>query len=151
MDFTMLSSISTITEYQCSAVINRYKKDYPNNTLQAEDALRELVKYFWISQKHQLDLKQFPDKEELKFICGMHPEMTEIDDMWHTFLLFTKEYMAFGKKYFDIYLHHVPKPENEEYSVEEFKIEFERYLSYIYDHLGEETVRKWFSPLLVKK
>ena len=54
----MQSTLSNMLEYQNSQVIHRYKKDYPNNTLTAEEAFSELIKYFWLCQKHQLELEK---------------------------------------------------------------------------------------------
>jgi hypothetical protein len=70
--------------------------------------------------------------------------MNEIDDMWHTFLLFTKDYMSFCKDYFDEYIHHIPNTEEESMKEDQFKDNLTRYLSFIYDTLGEETVINWF-------
>ncbi len=144
----MLPSMPKLLRYQNENVLLRYEKDYPNSTLKAKDALHELLKYFWLSVKHKIDCIRNPENQDLFFPCGMYPEMQEIDDMWHTFLLFTKDYGEFCQKFFGEFLHHVPKTEENSLSKEEFKIVFARYLSYIYDHLGEDTVKKWFSVLL---
>lgn len=146
----MIIPIDKLLEYKNTQVLNRYKKDYPNNKLKAEEAFPELLKYLWISQKHKEDLCHFPEDEELSFSCGIYHEMLDIDDMWHTFLLFTKDYMAFCEQFFGKYLHHTPALEDEPAQVDDFEINFSRYLFYIYDNLGEETVRKWFGQLLVE-
>ena len=88
--------------------------------------------------------KIYPEKNELNFICSIYPEMNEIDDMWHTFLLFTKDYMSFCIDYFDEYIHHIPNTEEESMKEDQFKDNLTRYLSFIYDTLGEETVINWF-------
>lgn len=74
----------------------------------------------------------------------MHKEMEEIDNMWHTFLLFTKDYMSFCDKYFKCYIHHNPFDKNIIELEKDFIDELTKYLSYIYDNLGEETLIKWF-------
>lgn len=68
-------------------------------------------------------------------------------DMWHTFLLFTKDYMFFCENYFNEYIHHTPNTLEDEFTEEQFKTDFTNYLSFIYDNLGEETVVKWFDSL----
>lgn len=140
----MLPALEELLRYKNEKIIQRYLTDYKDNKLTPEDALEELLKYFWLTQKHSLDKNQFPNTEELDFMCAIHDEMSEIDDMWHTFLLFTREYMHFCNHYFGTYIHHIPTAEDEYLAPAEFEINFGRYLSYIYDNLGEQTVIKWF-------
>src|SRR5215216_2344512 len=90
-------SLHEILKYQNENIIHRYEKDHSNNKLNGKDAFNELMKFFWLIQKHKNDKFLNPTQEELKFICAIYPEMNEIDDMWHTFLLFTKDYMSFAK------------------------------------------------------
>ncbi len=81
--------------------------------------------------------------------------MTLLDEMWHAIILFSKQYTNFCTEYFGFYIHHGPTTSAEK---EELKKEIEKdpeaYLkkteenltlqySYIYDHLGEETLQKW--------
>jgi len=75
----------------------------------------------------------------------MYPEMREIDDMWHTFIIFTKDYTDFCMQSFGCYMHHTPKTTEEEFKPDNFEVEFSGYLSYVYENLGEDTVKKWFS------
>jgi hypothetical protein len=65
--------------------------------------------------------------------------------MWHTFLLFTKDYLNFCNNYLDgEFFHHVPLSEPiEDLDINNYELELSRYLSYIYDRLGEETLIKW--------
>jgi len=141
----ILPDINQLLEYNNPWIIARYEKDHPNNKLSANETLRELVKYFWICQKHKQDKESHPQDEGLDFVCSMHPEMHEIDDMWHTFLLFTQDYAKFCKTYFLSFIHHVPNMNEEKPGFDHFELQFTRYLSYVYDHLGKETLSIWFS------
>lgn len=141
----MLPELSQLLEYSNNQILNRYQNDYPNNSLAAEEALRELLKYFWLNQKYLMDYNNNPNVESIQFYLSIHEEMKEIDDMWHTFLLFTKEYAEFCHHYFGTFIHHHPTHDEEKLSEQEFEIDLTRYLSYIYDNLGEETVKKWFN------
>jgi len=143
-----LPELSKLLNYKNAHVLARYRKDFPENRLTAEEALTDLLKYFWLSQKHKQDCHNNPHDESLKFTCSMHYEMKEMDDMWHTFLLFTKDYQDFCQIYFGEYLHHVPETNNKLPELQRFEMDFRGYLSYIYDHLGEETVKRWFTSLL---
>lgn len=70
--------------------------------------------------------------------------------MWHTFILFTKPYADFCEKYFGHFIHHFPTTEIErEQRLENFddflNKDSQRMLSFVYDHLGEETLKTWFA------
>ena len=143
-----MKKINEIIAYQNKDIIDRYNKDYPNNKISAEEALVGVIQYLWLSQQHQIDKKNQPNNNELNFVCGVYPEMQEIDDMWHTFILFTKEYAEFCQKYFGEFMHHAPNTHVEKTDLKNFEIEFTRYLNYIYGRLGEETVKRWFSDLM---
>jgi|HubBroStandDraft_6_1064221.scaffolds.fasta_scaffold1806455_1 hypothetical protein len=136
--------LSQVSQYRNTYVIERYKKDFPNNTMAAEEAFEELIKYLWLTQKHKEDQMNFPENKELNFRCSMHNEMKEIDDMWHTFLLHTKQYMQFCEQYFGEFIHHSPTTVDDKLTADEFETDFFRYLSYIWDNLGEEAMTKWF-------
>jgi len=145
----ILPTLESLMEYTNPHVLDRYSKDHPNNKLTNKEAFADLMKYFWLCQKHKIDSDNFPDNEDLKFVCAVHKEMKEMDDMWHTFLLFTMDYADYCEKYFGEFIHHMPTTDDEEMPTdEEFSTDLTRYLSYIYDQLGEETVRSWFAPLL---
>ena len=100
----------------------------------------------WLCLKHYTDRTNNPDDKSLWFACTIHPEMEAIDDMWHTFLLFTEDYQKFCQYYLDgNFFHHVPLSDTEQkISKRKYQMELSRYLSYIYDHLGEETLMVWF-------
>ncbi len=95
----MIPHLPTLLSYKNNDVLARYTVDYPNNQLTANEAFQELMKFFWLTIKHDAEKQRFPNEEQLYFICGIHSEMKEIDDMWHTFLLFTRDYSIFCKEY----------------------------------------------------
>jgi hypothetical protein len=76
--------------------------------------------------------------------------------MWHNFILFTPQYHEFCKEHFQNYFHHLPasKKEKEERerkrianpvkAKEEYLEKLKALIEATFDHLGEETVIKWF-------
>ncbi|MDF1826781.1 MAG: hypothetical protein P1U39_00660 [Legionellaceae bacterium] len=144
-----LVSLQKVLEYSNQKVVERYEKDYPKNQLRGERALEEILKFLWLSQKHAFDLKCNPTDPRFQFKFYMYPEMVEIDHMWHTFILFTQDYVSFGETFFGEYLHHFPSMKDGEHTFDSFIDEqVNRHLSYIYDHLGADTVRLWFAKFL---
>lgn len=77
--------------------------------------------------------------------------------MWHNFILFTREYAAFCTKYFGRFVHHQPASKAEKLAYKanvqsdpaqaraDFNQKLETFISATYDHLGDDTVIKWFS------
>lgn len=143
----MQINLAKLLAYKNDNILSRYQTEYPHSKLTPEEALAELMKYMWLCHKHALDKKNYPDKKSLKFNCVMHVEMIDIDNMWHTFLLFTRDYQKFCQDYLaGIFFHHDPLlPTQKKISKRNYAAELRRYLSYIYKNLGEETLFKWFS------
>lgn len=139
-------NLDELIHYKNNKIIYRYNKDYPHATMHAEDALRELMKFIWLCLKHESDKKNNPSNVLLDFACTIHPEMCDIDNMWHTFLLFTKDYHEFCSNYLGgVFFHHEPIVDmNDNHLDERYEQELTLYLSYIYDNLGEDTLMRWF-------
>lgn len=139
-------NLKQLLKYKNSKIISRYRNDYPNANMPAKQALTELLKYIWLCQKHTADKIRFPSNISLKFRCVIHAEMEDIDKMWHTFLLFTKDYQAFCHDYLNgVFFHHQPlTTQTRNKSKIRYEKELRRYLSYIHENLGEDTLVKWF-------
>lgn len=142
----MLSSLNDILGFEHPAVVNRFRKEFPERAQDADIIFKDLLRFFWASEKHEVERRNNPQNENLDFVYIMDEEMKPIDQMWHIFLLYTKDYMDFCERYFKQYIHHVPDivpgmPQDPK----AFEKNLERFLNYSYDILGEETVKRWFS------
>jgi len=145
----ILPSLNDLLKYKNPAVLKLYNQNYPNNNLSAEQAFEEVLKYLWLSQKHTIDLETNTENSDFPSQCFMPRSMREIDEMWHEFILFTQAYSDFCMKYFGEYMHHLPNIfDNMPRPRDVVEAEVEKLLRYIYDHLGENTVRVWFSTYL---
>lgn len=145
-----LPVLSGLLNYKNPLVIKRFKRNFPQYQARAESLFIDMLKYLWLSMKHDHDKSLQLTNEELDFSCVMHHEMAIIDEMWHTFILITKDYADFCQRYFGTFLHHTPEvgEHAEDYAPldkEKFQRQLELFLSYVYDQLGEETVRSWFA------
>lgn len=144
-----LPNLNELLEYQNPAVLKLYEQNHPNNKMSAEQAFEETLKYLWLTRKHEIDLLENKNNENFPQYCVMLRSMQEIDEMWHEFILFTQDYTDFCHQYFGSYLHHLPNIfDNMPRSREEENEDIEKLLPYIYDSLGEETMRVWFAPYL---
>lgn len=141
----MLSK-NEILNFNHPAVVRRFARDFPAKAEKSQQLFNDLMAFFWLSKKHSLDRRANPEDESLKFVFIMDEEMRDIDQIWHIFLLYTKDYMDFCEHYFHEYLHHLPDivPTFEKGSFD-FETNLEKFLSYVYDNLGPEVVERWFS------
>src|SRR5262249_52864847 len=112
----------------------------------AEAIFDDLVRFLWGTRRHEIDKKNSPADDRLNFVYIMDAEMREIDQMWHVFLLYTRDYKNFCETYFGEILHHqpdlVPYFETQGFS---FLPNLEKFLDYNYDLLGPETIQRWFA------
>lgn len=142
----MLPELNTLLQYRNEDVLERFARQFPEHEESSNEIFSNLMKYFWICQKHRHDLERNPDNTALHFNCVMQQEMQIMDDMWHTFIIFTQDYFQFCETYFGEYLHHIPNVRrNRPQTQDEYKQDLELFLSYAYDHLGEETITAWFA------
>lgn len=142
----MQLTLDNLLTYKNERIIQRYTQDYPNAALSAQEALAEFLKFVWLCHQHRYDKISKPHETSLNFVCTIHVEMTEIDNMWHTFLLFTHDYQEFCRDYLNNdFFHHEPLAHIGEIDKDKYAVELENYLSYIYEKLGEATVLKWFA------
>ncbi|UBM58617.1 hypothetical protein LAG90_17600 [Marinilongibacter aquaticus] len=124
-----------------------------------ENVLSRFMDMFAVDQAEASYL--FTETKKFLYLCQMPrvfipDELLILDEMWHNFILFTKDYHAFCQKNFGRYFHHLPASKKEkelqrlknETDPEAAQKEFEDKLAYLiactYDHLGEETAIKWF-------
>lgn len=137
--------LSTVLAYANPRVLDRYRKDYPDNQLSAAEAFHDLMQYLWLSGKLKKERLEAHGGSAPGFGAFIFPVMKEMDDMWHTFLLFTSDYREFCLRHFDAFLDHAPVGDDDPRTPVE---SIEGWLHYIGRHLGEDTLRKWFKPLL---
>jgi hypothetical protein len=92
--------IKKVMDYQMPDIIARYRKDYKVS----ED----------VAKIHEVELKRYlilaGDTDDGSSLGMMS---TEVDNLWHTFLLFTKDYQIFCNEMFDKFIHHCPKTDKE--------------------------------------
>ncbi len=142
----MNNDLAYLLEYKNPKLILRYEKDYPQAEMSAETALKELLKYIWLCCKHAAEKTLNDSDEDLNFQCLMYESMKEMDYMWHTFIIHTRDYQQFCSDYLNgHYFHHDPLSSDQPEKPEpQHAQQLRRYLSYIQEHLGEETLLNWF-------
>jgi hypothetical protein len=136
-----IEQLHKILAYENEDVLSRFMDMYEVDVKEARDLFQETKKFLYLSQ---LPTVFIPD------------DLLIIDEMWHNFILFTPQYHEFCKEHFQNYFHHLPasKKEKEERerkrianpvkAKEEYLEKLKALIEATFDHLGEETVIKWF-------
>lgn len=141
-----MKPLSEIVNYTHPLVIRRFAKEHPAEAHRAEEIFADLMRFFWAGRMHEQDKKNNPRDPSLRFHYIMDEEMKSIDQMWHVFLLYTKDYMAFCDDFFGEYLHHLPDlVDKMETDNDSFGDNLERFLSYTYDRLGADVLKRWYA------
>lgn len=155
----ILPPLEEVLAYNDEDIIYKFMESYDVTFEGAKDLFNETKKWLWLCAKRKIELENVEEGED-KFNLFVDDSMIMLDEMWHTFVLFTKKYSAFCKQYFGIFLHHLPTTKSEkdavakrwqtdrEAVIAEAKEKTRKQYAYIYDalgpELGEETLNKWY-------
>jgi hypothetical protein len=110
---------------------------------------------------HDVSLEEarelFEDTKKWLWLCGTRPRsmrltvfgpMKRLDEMWHTFILFTREYTEYCMDNFGFYIHHAPttraESERDRQRAAELRDERRAMMLLLHDEFGEATLRRWF-------
>ncbi|MEQ8927741.1 MAG: hypothetical protein RLO81_18130 [Fulvivirga sp.] len=129
--------------------MDRYNVDYD----EAKEILIETKKFL------ELAAETTEDGGEGVFIDR---PLLIIDEMWHTFILHTRQYFSFCYKSFNRFIHHVPTTNKEKEAInlrlktepslvlKESEEKLKQQYSRIYDKYGPETLLKWYETWAIK-
>lgn len=81
-----------VLSYENDGIVKKYSRDYNVSINTARDRFEELKKFLFICKKYE----------------GSFSPSKVIDDIWHTFILFTKDYQIFCSQYLGGFIHHSP-------------------------------------------
>jgi hypothetical protein len=142
-------TLDEVLAYECSDVVYRFRKTYGITHEESADIFEQVKKWMWLAHQRRL--------AGLETGLSIDIPIVVIDEMWHNFVLFTKEYTAFCKDFFGYYVHHAPTTEAEETGhrshlqslprlerMQARKDRMREQYEYIYDHLGKDAFVKWY-------
>jgi hypothetical protein len=135
-----MASLEDVLRYRHPGVVRRYAKEHHATPEEAAELFRETLKWLYLCGR---GASEGPGGLAL----AVHPEIEKIDWMWHTFLLFTRDYAEFCDRHFGFFLHHVPdEGEDEGPPPEEGAVRaaLESQYAFVYDILGELTLTAWY-------
>lgn len=148
-----IAPLEEVMAFEHPDIVPKFRESWDVPVEEAEEYFMEMKRWLWLSAN---SIFERDNGEEVPALAIGH-SMLLLDEMWHTFILFTMDYQKFCFKYFGFYLNHGPTPPSEKVKMakeleedpkafqEKIETDFRKQYSYIYDHLGEATLVRWYS------
>lgn len=133
-----MSCLSAVLEYQNKEVVEYFCYHHPELSEQEVQTLfTDLLAWIWLkTQRGQMGKKTF-----------LFGPLLLLDELWHTFILHTRDYIQFSNKYFKTYVHHDVEPVGQEHVMEEEEIS--DFLHDCFNYLGSEWITRRFATALI--
>jgi hypothetical protein len=140
-----VSSLARALRYRNQDVVDRFADRFELPDRESRAIFDDTKRWLWLCS--------LPARPKL-FIS---PALLIIDEMWHTFVLFTAGYAAFCQSSFGRFIHHVPTTRRERLRTERLvernperfarrrRTEAEKQYRFIADKLGDETLVRWYA------
>lgn len=125
--------VSAVMNYDMCQMINRCKEDHNYSDADMKIIEKEFKRYFIL-----VGVKE-PDQGSL----GMYSR--DVDNLWHMFILFTKEYTHFCNNTFGRYIHHIPRIKENETLEDRQKVRnnFKNFIQRYESFFGEDIHPIW--------
>ncbi len=139
-----VGSLERALDYRADHIVHKFLERFDIPFEEAADLFEETKKWLWLAT-----VEDHP-------VMMITNDLILLDEMWHTFVLFTREYAEFCTKHLGRFVHHQPTTQAEidqnhrDYAEdpesfsaswnEKLRLELE----FIADQLGQDTVFKWF-------
>ena len=147
-------SLAYALAYSNDAVIQKFLERHDVPLAEARSLFRETKKWLWLAARAA---------DEAEAGLGATPQLAIdgplvlLDEMWHTFILFTREYTHYCHSRFGRYVHHLPTTTDEKQRRREDydrapaafrrkeRARMRAQYTYVCEQLGEPTLRRWYS------
>lgn len=139
----------SVKKYKHQGVIDRFSELYGVDLSESEQIFEDMKLWLVLAKVAKIE------NSNKSFVIDN--ALLVIDEMWHNFILFTKDYSAFCDNYFGHYLHHSPTSVEEtnrqkeifvNMSIEERQSYMMEKLRWQYEFtmvkLGKETFVRWY-------
>jgi hypothetical protein len=147
-----LKSLREALAYRNDQVVYKFMERYRLTFRQAREIFTETRRWMWLCARAEND----PSGPKPLTLIGLR-QMGIIDEMWHTFVLFTPVYEAFCHRYLGFFLHHMPSTRESQKREEALRradpegyeqrtlAKLREELAFAGQELGPATLRKWFT------
>lgn len=147
-------SLAHALAYENDGVIHKFLERHDIPLAEARSLFRETKKWLWLAARAEAEAEAGLRATPQLAIDG---PLTLLDEMWHTFILFTREYTDYCHSRFGRYVHHLPTTPEEKQRRRKVhdraptafrkreRARLRAQYTYVCRHLGEQTLRQWYS------
>lgn len=130
--------LNEVLEYKNQHIIDGLISSLDINEVSAKLLFKDGLMWLWYCNNHASEGYREIDDPILI-----------LDEVWHTFLLYTPYYTQFCLSYFGVYLHHMPTLKHREgvnvkLSREQYLKRKKRQLETVYELLGKTVFIRWY-------
>ncbi|ENO3978372.1 hypothetical protein ACBI01_002521 [Aeromonas veronii] len=134
-----LPASTEVLKYKCDAALAIFRRKFLVSSTDADELWQDTLLWLWLGKFHEIDKN--PKKPDLLVIF---PQILSIDEMWHAFILCTREYHDFCQRYFGGYIHHAPNADpGHVLSSDHFRSN----VDYVSNVLGKHIAMRWYLSL----
>jgi hypothetical protein len=133
------AGLAHLLSYRHEGVVNRFARLHGVSRERSEVLFVETMKWLWLARRAR-------EAAPPGLVLSIHPEIRGIDEMWHVFLLFTRDYTALCDADLGGFVHHDPAPDGPREAVDAavFAAELDALYGFVHDELGDATLRARF-------
>ncbi len=133
----MSSTLTNLLSYQNEQVVSHFCHHYPEFSIQeGQQLFSDLLAWIWLSKQRTIQGKK-------TYLFG---PLLILDELWHSFILHTRDYLSFSMTYFGEYMHHEVEPVGYERVLEEE--ELTDFLQDCFNYLDRSWVERRFDEAL---
>lgn len=133
----MHTELKELLAYRNQAVMSYFCHHHAGySMLEAQELFTDLLAWLWLKEQRQ-------KKGKHTYLFG---PLLVLDELWHSFILHTHDYVAFSHDYFGQYLHHQIEPIGLEHHMSEDQLA--DFLHDCFAYIGEQWVERRFVDAL---
>lgn len=126
--------LATVLRYRNPRVLDDFQAKFRVPRAEASELLGDVLRFLWVGERAAaLGVRPPPI---------LRPQLM-LDEMWHTFVLRTRDYASFCTRYFGDFLHHEPAPKRGKVTLLT-RDDLAGFLKLVVDELGMPVAIRWY-------
>lgn len=95
-----ISTLEEVLNYKNDSLVLYFAKEYSLTTKESRKLFDDLKMWLWVCA----------NRTDKAYPINIFNDLRVLDVYWHTFLLFTEDYLSFCNEYFGFIVYHKPEP-----------------------------------------
>ncbi len=137
-----MRSLEDTLAYRHDGVVDKLQTVYGIDAKEADDLFLEAKRWLWLQARASRD--RAAGQRAPRYL-PITPSLTMIDEAWHTFILFTRDYLTFCADFLGEIVHHLPNAGQYADHTSDLTPVLEDMMYYVYETLGRDVLIKWYA------